>query len=156
MRPAMLFGNFQIINIYVAKCFVKRCREITESKLNDTQCGFRRSTTDHISLSRKILSNLRNMLKISSHALSTSRKHTTWFLVKSFGECCACTVLTAACYWSSSHCIPVQKFVSVSGELNHDSSPLVLNSDKGVCQGATMGGHLRHLSPTPKMSKQQY
>jgi len=47
-RPAMLFGNFQIINIYVAKCLENRCREIIESKLNDTQCGFRpgRGSTD--------------------------------------------------------------------------------------------------------------
>jgi len=39
------------------------------------------------------------MLKTSSHVLSTSRKHTTGFLVKCFGECCVCTVLTTACYW---------------------------------------------------------
>jgi len=56
----------------------------------------------------------------------------TGFLVKSFGECCVSTVLTAACYWPSSHCIPGQTFVSVSGELNHDRSPLGLDSDKGV------------------------
>jgi len=45
----MLFGNFQIINIYVAKCLEKRC-EIIESRLNDAQCGFRsgRSTIDQI------------------------------------------------------------------------------------------------------------
>jgi len=43
------------------------------------------------------------------------------------------TVLTAGYYWPSGHCIPAQKFVSVSGELNHDRSPLVLDSDKGVC-----------------------
>ena len=57
-----------------------------ESKLNDTQCGFRpcRSTTDHISLSSKILRNLESMLKTSSDALATSRKHSTGFLVKSF------------------------------------------------------------------------
>ena len=42
-------------------------------------------------------------------------------------------VLTAACYWPSSHCIPAQKFVSVSEELNHGCSPLVLDSDKRVC-----------------------
>ena len=67
MRPEMLFGNFQIINIYVAKCLEKRRREIIESKLNDTQCGFRpgRSNTDHISLSSKILRNLRSMPKTS-------------------------------------------------------------------------------------------
>jgi len=70
VRPAMLFGNFQKINIYVAKCFGKRCREIIESNLSDTQCGFRhgRSSTDHTSLTSKILSNLRNMLKISEYA----------------------------------------------------------------------------------------
>jgi len=28
MRPVMLFGNFQIITIYIAKCLEKRCREI--------------------------------------------------------------------------------------------------------------------------------
>jgi len=56
----MRLGNFQIINIYVAKRLEKRCREIIESKLNDTQCGFcpDRSTTDHISLSSKISRNL--------------------------------------------------------------------------------------------------
>ena len=42
-------------------------------------------------------------------------------------------MLTAACYELSSHCIPDQKFGSVSGEFNHDRSPLVLDSDKGVC-----------------------
>jgi len=49
-RPAMLFGNFQIINIYVAKCLEKRCSEIIESKLNDARCGFHpgRSITDQI------------------------------------------------------------------------------------------------------------
>ena len=42
-------------------------------------------------------------------------------------------MLTAVCYWPSSHCVPPQKFVSVSGEINHGCLPLVLNSDKGVC-----------------------
>jgi len=134
-RPAMLFGNFQIINIYVAKCLENRCREIIESKLNDTQCGFRpgRGTTDHISFFSKILRNLGGMLKTSSRALLTSRKHTTGFLLKSIVECCLSTVLTAACYWPSSCCIPAQKFMFMSGELNHHRSPLVLDSDNGVC-----------------------
>ena len=98
MRPAKLLGNFQIINFHLAKCLEKRYREIIESKLNDTQCSFRPgcSTTDHTSLSRKILRNLGIMLKISAHALSISRKHTTGFLVKSFGEYCVSAVLTAA------------------------------------------------------------
>jgi len=79
VRPPMLFGKFQIINIYVAKCLEKRRREIIESNLNDTQCGILpgRSNTDHTSLISKILRNLGSMLKMSSHALSTSRKNTT-------------------------------------------------------------------------------
>jgi len=65
----MLFGNFQIISIdfiiliysnTLPNCVEKRCREISESNLNDTQCGFRpgRGNTDHISLSSKILRNI--------------------------------------------------------------------------------------------------
>ena len=53
--------------------------------------------------------------------------------MKSFGECCGCTMLTAACYWPSFDYIPTQTFVSVSAELNHDCSLLVLDADKGVC-----------------------
>jgi len=55
--------------------------------LNDNQCGFcpSRSTTDHISISSNIL-RFGSMLNTSSHALSTSIKHTTGFLVKSFGS----------------------------------------------------------------------
>jgi len=73
------------------------------------------------------------MPKMFTHVLSTSRKHTTEFFVKSFGECGVSTVLTAACYWPSSHCIPAQKFVSASGELNHDRSPLVLDGNNIAC-----------------------
>jgi len=42
------------------------------------------STTNHISLFSKILRILLSIVKASSRALSTSRKHTTGFLVKSF------------------------------------------------------------------------
>ena len=137
LRPAVRFGNFQIINIYVAKCLEKGCCEIVESKLNDTRCSFRpcRSTIDHISLSSNILRNLGNILKKPSHALSTWRKHTTGFLVKSFGECCVSTVLTTAWYRATNHCIPCSEVcvrVGRLGELNHDRSPLVLDST-GVC-----------------------
>jgi len=50
VRPAILFGNFLIISISIAKCLEKTCHEIIEPKLNDTQCGLRpgHSTTDHI------------------------------------------------------------------------------------------------------------
>ena len=34
-----------------------------------------------------------------------------YYRVKIFGECCGSTVLTAACYWTSNHCILAQKFV---------------------------------------------
>jgi len=78
--PVMLFGNLQIINIHVAKCLEKGCRDIIQSKLNDTQCGFRpgRSTATFLLSfsfakqmsftlsSSKFLSNLGSMLKTSS------------------------------------------------------------------------------------------
>jgi len=50
VRTAKLFRNFQIINIYLAKCLEKRCSQIIESKLIDAQWGFHssHSTTDHI------------------------------------------------------------------------------------------------------------
>ena len=34
-------------------------------------------------------------------------------------ECYGSTLLTAACYWPSSNCLPAKKFVSVTGDLNH-------------------------------------
>ena len=66
------------------------------------------------------------MTKTSTHVLSTSRKHirqgSYWNSVE---ECCASTVLTAACCHSS-HCIPAHKFVSVSVELNQNSQPFTV------------------------------
>ena len=63
MRPAMLFGNFQIITIYCTLPNALKKDTIIESKLNDTLCGFRpgRSNADNISLSRKFLRNLGSM-----------------------------------------------------------------------------------------------
>jgi len=49
-------------------------------------------------------------------------KHTTGFLVKRFEEFWGSAMLAAACHWPSSRCIPAQKFVSVSAELNHSRS----------------------------------
>ena len=80
------------------------------------------------SLSSKFLWNLGSVAKTPTLALPTSsRKHATGFLVKCF---CVPKAFHAL---GSSHCIPAQKFVSVSGELDHDRSPLVLDSDKDVC-----------------------
>jgi len=111
-RPAMLFGIFMLFWEVVCVPAV--------------------ALQTKFSLSSKFLRNLGTMQKTPTHALSIAMKHTTRFLVKSCGECCGGTVLTAACYWPSSHCIPAQKFVSVSGELNHDRSPLLLDPNKGV------------------------
>jgi len=85
-----------------------------------------RTTTGQISLFSKFSRNLASRPKISAHVLSTSRKHATGFLLKTFGECCGSTVLTAAFKWPPNHCIPAQKFVSVSEELYHDRSLWVL------------------------------
>ena len=42
-----------------------------------------------------------------TNVLSTSAKHTTLFLGKNVRGCCGTTVMTAACYWPSGHCIGV-------------------------------------------------
>ena len=67
--------------------------------------------------------------------------------MKSFGECCGSTVLTVACYWPSSNCIPTQKIVSVSAKLNHNRSPLVLDSENGAYSGAWRSGQEASFVP---------
>ena len=228
VRPAMLFGNFQITWTYVAKCFEKRCREIIESKLNDTvairkperasaqsfalwqqatiefTCHDHSPRTlvitcncSHVNIGRtstprslyhclftphtyivvlhahpvrgeshnqrnangEVATSIPSAVFVTAVALQTTfhSPETFWEILgvcrrhlymlcrpresiqpgslwKAFGSgacvrCCQPPVMA----WPSSHCIPAQKFVSVSGELNHDSSPLVLDSDKGVC-----------------------
>jgi len=73
------------------------------------------------------------MPKTSAAILSTLKKHKTETLVTSCVECCKSTISTASCYRTSSQCIPVQKFVSVSPAFSHNRSPWVSDSDKGVC-----------------------
>jgi len=55
------------------------------------------------------------------------------FFVKNFEGCCGSTVLTGSSCWPSGNCISAQKTVSVSTELNHNRSALVLDSDNCVC-----------------------
>jgi len=55
------------------------------------------------------------------------------YLVKRSGECRGSTVVTGASCRPSSNCIPAQKIVPVSTELNHNRSASVLDSDNGVC-----------------------
>jgi len=123
MWPAMLIGNFQTINIYVAKCFEKRCRKIIESNLNDTQYGFRHghSNPNHISLSSKFWE-IFGVCWRHLHMLCRPRESIQpgflWKALASVG-CVRCW-WPPVIAWPSSHCIPAQKFVSVSGELNHD------------------------------------
>jgi len=61
------------------------------------------------SLPKKFLSNLGNMQRTSTHALPTSRKHMTGFLVKSFEECWGSMVLLAvkSLYSCSEVCVHV-------------------------------------------------
>ena len=130
----MLFGNFQIIiKTYVDKRLEKRCREIIESNLNDTQCGFRpgHSNTDHISLSSKILKNIGSMLKTSSHALSTSRSIRPGSLWKALGSvewtrCWRPLLAAKSLYSCSDVCVRV-------GRVKSRPFTVVLDSNNGVC-----------------------
>jgi len=79
-------------------------------------------------LSNKISRNPGSLPKTYTHVSSTSGKYTTGFLAKSFGGCCGNTVLTGAYCWPSSDRIAAQKIVSMSTELNHNHSALVLDS----------------------------
>ena len=110
------------------KCLEKRSREIIEPKLEYTQCGFHPGwgTTDKIFTHQQIFENLANMPKMSTHALSTSRK--------GLGSFCRSTVLMATCYWPSSHCIPTQKFVSVSVEFRGVTRVDGARGKKQVCR----------------------
>ena len=51
---------------------------------------------------------------MSTHVLLILKK----YMPVSLRQCCAGNMLMDACFWSSSHCIHVYKFVSVSMELN--------------------------------------
>jgi len=132
----VLFGNFQISNIYVAKCLKKRCREIIQSNLNDTQCGFRpgRSNTEsHILLSSKIFRNLgacQRHLHMLCCPQESIRLGSSWKALWSVARI-RCWRLPVTGHQVTVHQVTVR--VSVSGELNHDYSPLVLESEKGVC-----------------------
>jgi len=122
------FWEFSNNNIYVAKWLEKRCCKIIESKLMITSVVFILAVPQQTTFHSPAI-----FWEYANDVFTCSIKHTAGFLVKSFGECCLSTVLTAACYWPESHCIPAQMFVSMSVESNHDHSSLVLDSDKSVC-----------------------
>jgi len=83
VRPAILFGNLQITNIYVAKCHEKRCCEIIKPKLNDQRASFLISlpwdctalvytlvTRDRIYLKPRVLNPFRNSPSFTSNSRS--------------------------------------------------------------------------------------
>ena len=133
--PRCSLGIFKF-NIYVAKCLEKRRREpklMIPSAVFVPAVALQTKYSLFFKFFFKFLRNLESMPKTFKHVLPTSRRNTTGILVKSLGECCGSTVLTAACYWPWSDCIPVQRFLSVTEELNHDRSPLLLASDNVCC-----------------------
>ena len=110
--------------------------KIIESKLDDTQGGFRccRSTTEQISTP----SNFREILGACQRKTSFGDLGKVWKVYcrvsrEKFCGCCGGTLLTGASCWPSSNCIPAQKIVSVSTEVNHNRSALVLDIGNGVC-----------------------
>ena len=104
--------------------------KIIGSKLDDTQCGFRRGrrTTEQISTLQQIFKKSLEHAKHVDTCFVDLGMCTTGFLVKSFGGCHGSTVLTGVSCWLSSNCILAQKFAST--ELNHNRALLVLDSDK--------------------------
>jgi len=84
-------------------------------------------------LTSKFSTNPGSMPKTSTHVLPPWGKYMAGFLMKSFWGRCGSTVLMGASCCPSSNYIPVQKIVSLSTELNHNRSALVLYSDNGVC-----------------------
>jgi len=101
--------------------------KIIEPKLDDTQCCFRhdRNITEQISTLQQIFE------KSWEHAKDVC----TFFvdLGKVYGRVSREKLLAGASYWPSTHSISAKKIVSVSTELNHNRSALVLDSDNGVC-----------------------
>ena len=106
------------------------------------------------SLSSKFLKNLRSMPNLSTPVLSTSRKHTTGFFVKSFGKCCGKAVLTVACYWPSSR-IPAQNYVSVSAELIYNRSFTVGVDTTRVCV-VTLPLHIQYEFDKQSLPSQRW
>ena len=104
MRPAMLFGNSEIFNIYVAKRLENRCREMNEPKLNDTQCGFHpgHSTTDQNFTLQQILEKsweyAKNFYTCFVDLKKAYYQVEGFFVRKALGSVAGETAMSAACY----------------------------------------------------------
>ena len=99
-----------------------RCRETDGTKAGWYPVRFssRPALQNTFPLSSKSSRNPGSVSKTYAHVLLTSGKHMARFLVKSSGACCGNMVWTGASCWASSNCIPAQKILSVSAELNHN------------------------------------
>jgi len=84
-----------------------------------------------IPLSNKFSRNLGNMPKTYTHALSTSEKYMTGFLVKSFGECCRSSLW---CWRPAVTARQITVFLLTIGVGGVELQPftVVLDSDKGA------------------------
>jgi len=118
-----------------AKFVKKRQGNIIETKLNDTQCGFcrTRSTTEQIFTLQQIIEKSWKPAKDvytcfvdlgKVYGQVTCEK--LWGVLREYG-------VEGAFCWPPGHCIPARKIVSVSTELNHNRSALVLDSNSGLC-----------------------
>jgi len=104
---------FDMLNITLC---MRTWREVRSFRIIFPPC-LPRYVPGDFSRPRKFLRNIECIPKIYRHVLSSSKKHSTETLVKSFDECCMRTVLTVVCYWTSRQDISAQKFVSLSAEL---------------------------------------
>jgi len=98
-----------------AKCLEKRCHEIIEPKLQDTQNGFRpgRTVKNTFCLSSKFFEK-------SSRLQENARPRSSWKTLES--------VAGVWCWrLPSSHCIPAKTFVFVSAEFNHKRLPCLVS-----------------------------
>jgi len=117
------------------KSVCQNAAEIIEPKLDDAQCGFcrDRSAKEQSSTLQQIFEKSLEHVKDLYTCFVDLGKVYGRVPDETFWGCCESTVLPAASCWQSSNYIPVQKIVSLSTELTHNRSALVLYSDNGVC-----------------------
>jgi len=115
---------------------LKKCRKIIEPELEDTQCGFRPSH----SFAYQIFTLQQIFEKSWEYAKSKDvyacfvdiKKHCDRVLHEKLRNVLREYDVDGRLWLAVSHCIPAQKFVSVSAALNHKRSICVLDFDR-VC-----------------------
>jgi len=116
--------NYQHICLAHKQAAWKKCHKLIETKLGDTMCGFRsghcimdQSFTLQQTFNKKSWMYVKDVYA----RFVDLGKHLPSSFVKRFGEYCKSKILRTSCYWSSSHCIPAQKFVSMSVVVSDNS-----------------------------------